>query len=38
MKINPRQSARYATLEFLRLVIMAVALFGSVGMVDWWAA
>ena len=34
MKINPRQAARYATLEVLRLAGMAMALFWSAGTVD----
>jgi protein-S-isoprenylcysteine O-methyltransferase Ste14 len=35
--MEPRQIARYVLLEFLRLALMGVALFGSAGRLDWWA-
>jgi len=39
-KTEPQTSARvrYAIRETLGLVVMAVALFGSAGRLDWWAA
>jgi protein-S-isoprenylcysteine O-methyltransferase Ste14 len=39
-KTGPQITARvrYATREILGLVVMGVALFGSAGRIDWWAA